>query len=71
MRTIKAVNSPTGKSVKKILLNRSRSGNQLGLKIGQAQDRQKVSPFRNSIGLKNAYQVSEKNKQNEVPNRPN
>lgn len=54
MKTIKVVNSPNGKSVKKILFNRSRSGNQLGINTKKTS-RPNVSPFRNSIGLKSYH----------------
>lgn len=71
MRTIKVVNSPTGKSIRKVLLNRSRSGNLGDLKFFEAKPRKNVSPYRNSIGLKNPEGGSQQNKQNTVLNKLN
>ena len=57
MRTIKVVNSPNEKTVKKVLINRSRSGNNIANGLKPTKIRTNISPFRNSIGLKN-YQTN-------------
>lgn len=66
MKAIKLVNSPNGKIVKKVLVNRSRSGHHLGLNAPQGHSRVNVSPFRNSIGLKNYQEGSVTHKQSEL-----
>lgn len=52
MKTINVGISGKGKSVKKVLVNRSRSGNQVPISSRIDQPRANVSPFRNSIGLR-------------------
>lgn len=53
MKTINVGISGKGKSVKKVLVNRSRSGNLVPMPSRIDQPRSNISPFRNSIGLKN------------------
>lgn len=53
MKAIHIGISGKGKSVKKVLVNRSRSGNLVPMTSRIDQPRSNVSPFRNSIGLRN------------------
>lgn len=52
MKTINVGLNGKGKSVKKVLVNRSRSGNHVPVTSRIDQPRTNVSPFRNSIGLR-------------------
>ena len=69
MKTIFVANSPTGKSLKKVLSNRSRSGNQI-LLYKTDSFKTHLSPFRNSIGLKN-YPDTPHRKANLLKIKPN
>lgn len=71
MKAIKLVNGPNGKSVKKILVNRSRSGHHLGLQGTQTTPRGHISPYRNSIGLKNMQEGPVTSKEGAVVDKPN
>lgn len=52
MKTINVGGTGKGKSIKKVLVNRSRSGNHVPVASRIDQPRTNVSPFRNSIGLR-------------------